>query len=408
MRVFAVVFFVCINVAYPIHSLDDIAVGATYRMNLTTGDMLEGTIDSKTDTSVIIDCKGNAYTFNAGLISDFALLAPPPLKTQQKQSTAFSESEVVSYETLIQRNPIGSLLEISIKTGILFRGKLASIDNDNVKLDIDGSLIPISRTVVDKIAIGNISAKPQSPDTAISQTKTEALDTVIVKNTETDENGNPRPDKLIVGKILQDDKPGITILTNGTTATSYTFDQVVRVFRHSLEDGEEDQIKRYAKPLFCPQGMILVDLPPGKANRPYFKVCIDKYEFPNKEGALPQVNVSFSDAKTLCEKQGKRLCSADEWRWSCSGLEGYIYPYGRVLEKEDCNMESAIETSGNRNKCISKFGVVDMVGNVFEWVRDKGEFAAAMGGPLSKCQNVSPGAGGDPKPSIGFRCCKSN
>ena len=61
-------------------TLDDIAVGATYHMTLTTGDELEGVVDSKTDTSLILDCKGNAYTFTPALIADYKLLALPPQK----------------------------------------------------------------------------------------------------------------------------------------------------------------------------------------------------------------------------------------------------------------------------------------------------------------------------------------
>jgi len=324
--------------AFPITSLDDIAVGATYRMNLTTGDVLEGIVDSKNDTSVVLDCKGSAYTFTASLISDFQLLAPPAQKTPQQPAAA------------------------------------------------------------------------QKNDTAAAVPSAVVYDSVYVKNPETDEYGNAKPDLLIVGKLLRDDKAGVSIMLPNKQTMQYSFDQVVRIFRHSSEDSEEDQIKRYAKPLFCPSDMILVDLPPGKANRPFFKVCIDKFEYPDREGTIPQVNVSISDAQKSCEKTGKRLCTTEEWQWACSGLEAYQYPYGRVFEKDNCNTDGgrAVEPSGNRNKCISKFGAVDMTGNVFEWVRGKDNKALAMGGPLSKCQTIASGGSGDAKPSTGLRCCKSN
>jgi hypothetical protein len=328
----------CAALARPITSLDEIAVGATYRMNLTTGDVLEGVVDSKNDTSLILDCKGSAYTFTAALISDYQLLAPPAQKNPQPAA-----------------------------------------------------------------------ASPQK-DTAQAAPSASEFDTVYVKNPETDEYGRVKPDLLVVGKILRDDKSGISIMLPDNQTIQYSLDQIARVFRHTAEDTEEDQIKRYAKPLFCPPDMVLVDVPPGKASRPFFKVCIDKYEYPDREGTLPQVNISFDDAQKFCEKSGKRLCSVEEWQWACSGIEAYQYPYGQVFDKDNCNTDGgrAIEPSGNRNKCISKYGAVDMSGNVFEWVRGKDNKAVAMGGPLSKCQTVSPGGSGDPKPTTGLRCCKSN
>jgi hypothetical protein len=332
------ILFACVGCAFPISSLDEITVGATYRMNLTTGDALEGVVDSKNDTSLILDCKGSAYTFAAALISEYTLLAPPAQKSPQQPAPVVAR------------------------------------------------------------------------DTAVAAAPPMVYDTVYVKNPESDEYGKPKPDLLVVGKILRDDKAGVSIILPDNQTIQYSFDQIVRIFRHSSEDSEEDHIKRYARPLFCPPDMVLVDLPPGKANRPFFKVCIDKYEYPNRDGVMPQAGVSFDDAEKLCEKTGKRLCSAEEWQWACSGLEGYLYPYGRVLEKENCNIDGgrAVEPSGNRNKCISKFGAFDMAGNVFEWVRSKDSKPAAMGGPLSKCQTVSSGGSGDPKPTTGLRCCKSN
>lgn len=334
------ILFSCAACAFPIKSLDELTVGATYRMNLTTGDLLEGIVDSKTDTSLILDCKGSAYTFTAELISDYTMLAPPPQKTTQPPPA---------------------------------------------------------------VAAG------QQKDTAVTAPP-ETFDTVFVKNPETDDYGKAKPDLIVVGKILRDDKSGVSIVLPDNQTIQYSFDQVKRVFRHSSEDSEEDQIKRYAKPLFCPPDMVLADLPPGKASRPFFKVCIDKYEFPNRAGVVPQVNVSFGDAERLCKNAGKRLCTVEEWQWACSGLEAYPYPYDRVFEKDNCNTDGgrAVEPSGNRNKCLSKFGSFDMTGNVFEWVRAKGNKAAAMGGPLSKCQTVSSGGSGEPKPGTGLRCCKSN
>jgi hypothetical protein len=318
-------------------SLDDFTVGATYHMTLATGDELEGVVDSKTDTSLILDCKGSAYTFTATLIADYKMLAPPPQKEAPQKQKA-----------------------------------------------------------------------PTSAPTAAPAPEA-AYDTLIVKNPENDDYGRAKENLTIVGNIVKEDNLRVTVRKSDNSEASYTFDQVVRIQRHTSESAEEDQIQRYAKALFCPQDMVLVDIPPGKANRPFLKVCIDRYEYPNKQGSMPTVNVSYDDAEKLCENAGKRLCTALEWQWACSGREAYNYPYGFNFEKENCNSDSRTpEPAGTRNRCISKFGAIDMTGNVFEWVKATDGSKAAMGGPISKCQAVSPGAGGGAKPTTGLRCCKSN
>jgi hypothetical protein len=388
-------------------SLDDIAVGATYRMTLTTGDVLEGVVDSKTDSSLILDCKGSAYTFASTLIAESQLLAPPAAKTAGQPGAA--EPVAITYDQAKQKQP-GASLQVKIKSGAVFNGTLVSADNGNLKLNIDGSVIPIDQQVIDQIFVVTAQKAPDRQSASAPAAPPQVYDTLIVKNPESDDYGRSKENLTVIGKIIKEDNLRLTIMRTDNQQTSYTFDQILRIYRHTAENPEEDQIKRYAKPLFCPPDMVLVDLPQGKANRPFFKVCIDKYEYPNRLGTVPQVNVNFEDAQKLCEQAGKRLCTSQEWQWSCSGMEGYTYPYGINLEKENCNMEGSkvIEPSGNRNKCISKFGAIDMTGNVFEWVKGKEGAAAAMGGPLSKCSTISPGAGGGAKATIGLRCCKSN
>lgn len=55
-------------------------------------------------------------------------------------------------------------------------------------------------------------------------------------------------------------------------------------------------------------------------------VCIDRFEFPNLPCSYPLVWVSSSQAKQLCEAQGKRLCDAHEWEGACAG--GMAEDYG--------------------------------------------------------------------------------
>jgi hypothetical protein len=324
--------------ALAIKSLDDITVGATYHMILTTGDELEGIVESKNDTSLILECKGTPYTFVCNLIIEYKLLAPP-----REAKTA---------------------------------------------------------------------AAPPKNDSATSLPKAivpEVYDTLIIKNSQTDEYGKPKENQTLVGKITKETDKTLSFVTNDNVSGDYSFDRIVQIFRHSQENPETEIIRRYALPLICPPGMMLVDVPPGKAGRPFLKLCIDKYEYPNKEGAVPRVSILYAEAAELCRQQGKRLCTSQEWQWACSGLDGYPYSYGWTFDKNACNTEGRTpEPSGNRSHCTGKFGVYDMVGNVFEWVKGSDGTPAAMGGPLSKCQAVAAGGHGDAKPQTGFRCCKSN
>ena len=155
--------------------------------------------------------------------------------------------------------------------------------------------------------------------------------------------------------------------------------------------------------------MVMVDMPPGRKSKPFFRVCVDRYEYPDKAGNVPRSNLSYEDAKKLCEQQGKRPCTTEEWMWACGGPDGFAYPYGKNFEQDRCNNDTRqIEPSGNRINCSSPFGVFDMVGNVFEWVTTKEGRTALMGGPFSKCQTVSPSPSSNATPQSGLRCCTSN
>ena len=171
--------------------------------------------------------------------------------------------------------------------------------------------------------------------------------------------------------------------------------------------------------------------------------CIDVYEYPNKVGALPEVFVSWYEAKNACEKQGKRLCDDDEWTLACEGPERLPYPYGWRRDASRCNIDkpwrkpndgilaskersARVEEelarlsqrlpSGAMPGCVSPCGAMDMGGNVDEWAVNvtlggkpyKSVFKGGhwCGGARNRCRPTTESHDETTRYyAEGFRCC---
>jgi hypothetical protein len=116
----------------------------------------------------------------------------------------------------------------------------------------------------------------------------------------------------------------------------------------------------------------------GKRQRLSF--CIERHEHRAPGSELPQNQVSLSQAQGICGSEGKRLCSFAEWVFACEGEEMRPFPYGFEEDKQACHtFETDLKTArgqladhreavGTRARCVSPFGVRDMVGNIQEHV----------------------------------------
>lgn len=123
---------------------------------------------------------------------------------------------------------------------------------------------------------------------------------------------------------------------------------------------------------------------------------IDRYEYPNERAAAPLLVDSFFEAARLCAAEGKRLCSATEWRTACQGEA-----LGRFSSTDDptiwgsqsfglrfCNTPGSdlsaagVAPSGSFANCSPGNGVYDLTGNASEWVTD----TDAEGSPLGRLQ----------------------
>lgn len=148
--------------------------------------------------------------------------------------------------------------------------------------------------------------------------------------------------------------------------------------------------------------------------------CVDVFEYPNKRNASPTANVSWNDAKRICEGKGKRLCSEAEWEKACKGPGNARFPYGNQFDPNACNTEDdtgedrTIAGAGRFAKCRSGFGIADMSGNIAEWTatpyatnQDKTQKGGAFDRPdyAARCSARKNGAPTARSPEVGFRCC---
>ena len=95
---------------------------------------------------------------------------------------------------------------------------------------------------------------------------------------------------------------------------------------------------------------------------------------------FPVVNVTHQDAEDYCSFMGGRLPTEAEWEYAARGPEGNLYPWGN--QSPDCSFANSFNNA-NGTACVgdttaigsypngrSDFGLMDMAGNVWEWVGD--------------------------------------
>lgn len=207
-------------------------------------------------------------------------------------------------------------------------------------------------------------------------------------------------------------------------------------YLHSERNGQvSERCLKFKEPSRC-----VVD------HRKNLDFCMDRYEYPNQPGVLPRVLTSWRQAQFMCREQGKRLCSEDEFNFACEGPEMLPYVTGYVRDASKCNIdreyyrpnhdmrmltyESCLEDDtcraeferldqrqpiGASLSCVSWAGVVDLNGNVNEWVRrphkeppNRSGLKGGWWGPVrNRCRpTVGFHKEFDYGYEAGFRCCK--
>jgi formylglycine-generating enzyme required for sulfatase activity len=104
---------------------------------------------------------------------------------------------------------------------------------------------------------------------------------------------------------------------------------------------------------------------------------------------LPVAALSFDDAEAYAawldatgRVPGARLCDEHEWERAARGADGRNFPSGNALSPDDADFDNTYgrrplaygpDEVGAHPRSRSPFGIDDMAGNVWEWVRSVGQ-----------------------------------
>ena len=95
--------------------------------------------------------------------------------------------------------------------------------------------------------------------------------------------------------------------------------------------------------------------------------------FPDRAANQPVVWVSLEDARAYAKWAGKRLPHEWEWQYAAQGMDGRVYPWGNAWDARavpppvTAQLMGAPPEVGNHAGGASPFGVMDLVGTVWQW-----------------------------------------
>ena len=146
----------------------------------------------------------------------------------------------------------------------------------------------------------------------------------------------------------------------------------------------------------------------------------------------PAMGINWETATRYCASMGKRLPTEAEWEAAARSASNFVFPWGNTFSGDRANLQggddgfAGVAPVGSFPLGASPFGVLDLAGNVWEWVStphtpvplrpgagEKQFLQVIKGGGwssgpdmarISHRQIVEPGL---KNPTFGFRCVKT-
>jgi len=144
---------------------------------------------------------------------------------------------------------------------------------------------------------------------------------------------------------------------------------------------------------------------------------MDLYPYPNEPGKPAKLGVNWYEAKQLCEKRGKRLCTELEWERACKGPKNTTYMWGDGFTTKKCKGQLD-HVTGKRPECKTELGVMDMMGVALEWTASDWERGTKTGDKVvrgaraekvswlsARCTHSRKRDPNQQYDNVGFRCC---
>ncbi len=147
-----------------------------------------------------------------------------------------------------------------------------------------------------------------------------------------------------------------------------------------------------------------------------FWIDVAPLQVPDGDGGEFKIvnGMTHDEARRICGKFNKRLCTEDEWEKACKGPDSSIYTYGDTFDPQVCpapGFNDRYRVAAFPN-CASGYGVLGMSGGVGEWTGTaRGDvflIKPAMVGSAptySRCAGQASLEEGLIDGNVGMRCC---